>query len=274
MNQPPPDSPYGSRAAPPRESTWGTAVALFRANMHSILAPAMAVLGPLSVLFPLGLAYLYTGVWPEAELDTFSTETDPPNGFIFGSMLLVGVSGFITAVGLTAVVVAAFAAWHKKPVSLPEALDPAFTRMGGLLILSGLLAVLVLLTSVGIFVMAYFILRFGLAFHVYILEDVGAGQSLRRCWSLLRGRMMRFFSLCLSVLGLTFLFATVLAFFTASILQVILLPFTGETLSRDANVVVVAVMAGVTWMGMIPLFAFFTTLITVFYIKAREETPA
>ncbi len=269
-----PQAPFpGQRLEAPGESTWRAAYRVFRAHTRSILLPAAVILGPLAIIFPAVLTYLYLEVWPEAELDTWTPETDAPAGFLFGSMLLVGVSGFITTIGLTAVIVAVRSATKGKNLPLVESLDPVFTRMGGLLIITGLLAVLGLLTTIGIFVMAYFIIRFGLAFHVFILEDAGAGPALRRCWTLLRGRMLRFMSMCLSIIGITFFAGTIIAFFAASIIQIVLLPFTDPDVSRNANVVIVAVMAGVTWLGMIPLFAFFATLTTTFYLKAREETP-
>lgn len=257
---------------------------MFWEYRRSILLPAAVVLGPAAIVLSGGLAFLLVRVWPNADLSVGGTPPeDIPQGFIFGSLLIMGIAGFLFTVAFSSVTVAARAASLGKPLPLALALDPAFTRMGGVLILFLIFATLGTLSVIGGFFLIYLIVRFGLAFQVFMLEDVGAWSALGRCWILIRGRMMRFFSLLLSMIGIGAVVVFLVQGTTTTIIGLLLMLLSVESLETGlaatdsvstAEALVMSTAAGISLIGLIPLVAFFTTLTTVFYLRAREETPA
>lgn len=280
----PPTRSPGRAAAERAESTWGSAYRTFWEYRRSILLPAAVVLGPAALLLSGGLAFLLIRIWPNADLSVGGAQPeDIPQGFIFGSLLIMGVAGFLFTVALASVTVAARSATIGKPLPLALALDPAFTRMGGVLVLFLIFATLGTLSAVGGFFLIYLIVRFGLAFQVFMLEEVGAWSALGRCWLLIRGRMLRFFSLLLSMVGIGTVAVFLIQGTIATVIGLLLTPFSIDSLETGlgatdsvstAEALVMSAAAGFSLIGLIPLMAFFTTLTTVFYLRAREETPA
>lgn len=150
-----------------------------------------------------------------------------------------------------------------KPTGLQAALDPAFTRLGGLLILivgfsAG--AGLLFLSFIGIPVAIYLLIRLALTFDAYMLEGLSPGLAVRRSWDLTRGRMLRLMGVL--ALGL-------LAIFPVFIFASALAGLSGD--SRTSDILLIA-GTGVAQVALVvPALAVLTATTTLFYLNVRAS---
>ena len=256
-------------AAPKPKRTWRKALDLVWHNKKATMLPLVVTQVPLAVIGGAVYFYLYYQAYPDADFESFRRFESAPSGLIFTIIIVSTVYLLFSMVGGAASVVGARNIIQRKPVKLAESLDPAFTRMGGLLVLGAVFYGLLLGTAAGIILLPYFIVRWGLAVHAHILEGTGIGGSLGASWRMLRGRMLRFTGLLLTGLPVS------LACFTVAtiVFSIALAPFGADpgrstTLAaQSAGFLVAAAVA-------IPTLAYLAAATTLFYLSAQEETRA
>jgi uncharacterized membrane protein len=185
------------------------------------------------------------------------------------------ILSLFTLVGFAATVVSVNALLRGKPLPLSGALDPAFTRMGGLLGLGAVafllwtLASILAVTVVGTAFMLYAMVRTGLAVHAFILDGESVRGSLRTSWRILSGNTWRLVGLALWTLPIAFV-----AFVGAIIVGVLVtLPFSPSDPGRDGTLIVGAVGVVIVGLAFLPVLAFIATATTMFYsqVKARAD---
>jgi len=254
------------RDAPP----WRRAFSVMKAYPEETMLPLLVTQGPLAVLNAVVYFVLYQHAYPQAKYDTLNPIGEAPPTLVLWLVLTNAVYSLFTLVGAAATMVSVRAALAEKPLSLSKALDPAFTRMGGLLVLGVLFNVMLGVTLVGIIVVLYLVIRFGLAFHVYILGDAHAMAALGRSWQLLRGRMLRFVGVLISATPV--IAGVVLAGSLA--MGIALAPFVSDDLGRTATISLNAVAFLVFGLLAVPIGAYVSGLTTIFYLDITEEAHA
>src|SRR4029079_14301486 len=136
VNEAPAVETAAGRAAPPRPvATWRRASQLIRAYPEETILPLLVTQLPLAFLNAGAYFFLFYKAFPDAEYDQFNFVKDAPPGLIFGLLLTNAVYSLFSLVGVAATIVSVKAAPGGRPLSLSQSLDPAFTRMGGLLAL-------------------------------------------------------------------------------------------------------------------------------------------
>ncbi|MGE3076827.1 MAG: hypothetical protein AB7N24_07705 [Dehalococcoidia bacterium] len=240
---------------------------LVRGNPLATMLPLTVVQIPLGIIGAAVYFYLYHDAYPEADFESFNRFEDSPSGLILALVLMTAVYLLFSLVGAAATIVAVRTILEKKPARLTESLDPAFTRMGGLLLLGSLFYLMFLASAAGIVVVLYLIVRWGLAVHVHVLEGTSVTGSLGTSWRMLRGRMWRFIGVVLTAVPLG-----VALFFGASIIVAVALsPFSVDP-GRTTNLV--AQSLGILVLGMVavPTGAYLAAATTIFYVSAKEES--
>jgi hypothetical protein len=271
VNEAPPVETAAGPAAPPRPvATWRRAYQLIRAYPEATMLPLLVTQLPLAFLNAGAYFFLFYKAFPDAEYDQFNFVKDAPPGLIFGLLLTNAIYSLFSLVGVAATIVSVKAALSGRPLSLSQSLDPAFTRMGGLLALGVVFNVLAGVTILGVVIAIYFVIRFGLALHAYILEGRSAARSLGGSWTLLRGRMLRFSGLLLTLIPVL----VGLLFVASIILTLLMLPFGVEDPSRTLGLALNCVAFLVLGILLIPFGAYVSSATTIFYLSAKEQSRA
>jgi hypothetical protein len=260
-------------AAPGSEPTMtgvvGRAFRLLLTNPRETMLPMLAIQFPLSVIVAGITVALYLTVFRNEPIDRLNQllTSDGHRGQQFMVLALEGASALFTLVAFGATVASVAACLRGRRLPLPQALDPAFTRMGGLLAIGGieLAAVIpVVIPFVGIFLAIYTALRLALILPVYMVEGARLGQATRRSWSLMRGNRM-------TLLGLGMVSVGFIA------VPGLLLGIGGSRLLGDGRTAVVigngllAVLNGVL---LVPMLSFAVVALTLFYfdVSTKEAT--
>ena len=241
------------------------------------MLPMAAVQIPLTILGA-GVPWVLYETAYSGQANPFDADSirDGPRGLLFGLILVASAWTMFLIIGFAATMVAARDARKGTHRSLPELLDPAFTRLGGLFQL-GLLTIAlvfcVLLSSITILGPLFLLfvgMRIALVFHAYVLDEEKAGVAIISSWQLMRGNVVRYMGLLLGTVP------TILAllFFSFMALVIISLPF--SLLGDSRHVVLAASAAGTVAMGIfaVPILTYFTTATTVFYLTLREGPNA
>ena len=171
------------------DAVWLQALGIMRRNPRETLFPSAVTQLPFAVLTAVVFFYLFNNRYPDAKFDTFDWINTAPNGIRLTMVIVGAAQSLFSLVGAGGTMVSVAGLLRGKPVSLANALDPAFTRMGGLLLIGAVFYGIVLVTAIGVVVMVYFLVRWGLALQVYMLEGKSIGQSFGESWRVLRGRM-------------------------------------------------------------------------------------
>jgi hypothetical protein len=259
--------PAGEQAE--TETIWLRALNLIRKNPRSTMLPLLITQMP----FALGMAatffWLFYNVYPDAEFDSFNWLADAPGGIRITMAMLGAAVTLFAVVGAAATMVVVAGLQGQAPVRLPQALDPAFTRMGGLLVFSLFFNVLFLASFAGLFVLLYFVIRFGVVVQAYILGQNTISGAFGESWRLLRGRMFKFMSLLLTAipLGIVVLLGTSFAF------GLIAAPFGSEP-GRTTELVFQSVAMFILVASFVPIGAYIATSTTMFYLSARDDAHA
>ncbi len=246
--------------------TLSAAAALMRDFPRETMLPLLAIQTPLVIGTILLTVLLYSSV--------FADEVYPRGGITgateAGAQVIVlvvvvaaGVVLGLVAQGATIVSVAAVA--RGQPLTLSQALDPAFTRLGGLIVLTVIFTVvggLLAFTIVGLAVIPFLIARFGVAYQVYLLEQTSPIEALTRSWRTMQGNMLRL--LGIMVIGLA------LAFLIGALVPVSPGP---ESASRELRMAIDGGLRILQGGILIPVAAFAHASITLYYLRIREETP-
>ena len=240
-----------------------------RRHPANTLLPLLVTQIPFAVATSAVFFYLFYQAYPSAEFDSFDWVTDAPGGLRLTMFLLGAAQSLFSLVGAAGTMVAVEALVRARPISLAQALDPAFTRMGGLLLLGIVFNLLVLASAIGLIVFVYFIVRLGVVLHAHVIEKRSVGGAFVESWRLMRGRMFRFLGLLLTAVpfAVVFLFVISLVFgaLTAS-----LVPDPGRT----GELAIQSAALFVVGLALVPIGAYLATSTTLFYISAREEADA
>lgn len=243
------------------------AVRLINENRATVLLPLAVVTIPVALILSVVRAVLFLTVWSDQPLPTTATlaEDGTPGAMLFMLVVLTAVDVlFVLGIARAAAIVALSGAARGKPPTLTEALDPAFNRIGGILVL---LLVFIMLfftalalavTLIGFVLMMYVLLRIGIAFEVYMLEGLGPWEAVGRSWELMRGNMLR-------LLGLMGLATVVVVPF------LVLVSLVGEITGGDRNTQILLATGWGTLQALvtISIVTVFTACTTLYYLKAR-----
>jgi len=236
-------------------------------NPRQILLPLVAVQVPVAILTAAATIVLYLTVFSDrAEVLSPGALSGSDRDQLFASAILAAIEGLFTLVARGASIVAIAGAARGTRVPLTAALDPAFTRLGGLIIIiavSAVVGVIAALTIVGLPVAIFAAIRVALVFDVYMLESLGPWAAFRRSWTLTRGSMIR-------LLGVVLLGAAVAlpAVITLSLISAARLD------NHEAEVLLVAGGTLVQSVLLIPVVAFVTATTTMFYLRLKANDDA
>ncbi len=250
-----------------RRPIWREAFALLRAHRRALLGPVAVTQLPMTVISAAAYFVLMDRVYPEVPYDSFDLFDDAPETLILWLVAMNATFWLFTLVGMAGAVVAARGALEGQTVALPEALDPGFSRMGGLLALGIAFYVILLASVAGILVLIYLAWRFGLAFHAFVLDGKGVTGAFGQSWSMLRGNMWRFAGTLVTLLPVSLAMLFVGSF--AAVIAV--LPFAAEDAGRTTTLAGNAVAVGVLGVFGVPVTAYFATATTLFYRRLQGE---
>jgi hypothetical protein len=246
--------------------TLSAAAALMRDHPRETMLPLLAVQAPLVIGTIVVTILLYNSVfldeiYPRGGI----TGANEGGGQLFALVVVVAVAVVLGLIGQGATIVSVAAAAVGRPLTLTQALDPAFTRLGGLIALTLIFVVaggLLVLTIVGLAVIPFLVARFGVAFQVYLIEETGPIEALTRSWRTMQGNMLR-------------LLAIVIVGFMLVVLIGLLVPVSPgpESMSRGGRMAIDALIQILQGGVAIPLTAFAHAAITIYYLRIREENP-
>lgn len=222
-----------------------------------MLFPIAAVHIPVAIVLAIITLVVMLTVFGDEPVDPLE------GGASKGLFLFLSTAGawvLFSQVARGAAIRAAASVMRKEEASVADALDPAFTRMGGLIALAMTLfalAALVTVPVIGWILAPYLTLRIALAFEVFMIEDTSPLNALRRSWELTRGRLLRL----LGVLVLSSL--TLIG--PLALLSVLSLAISGGRTQQLFAGAGYSIVQGVL---IIPVVAFITAVTTAFYLQA------
>jgi hypothetical protein len=231
------------------------------------MLPMLTVQAPVSLVSAVVTATLYMTAFRDEPIRNASDMlSDGPSGPLFAFLVMTAFEGLFAQVARGATVVSLVAVASGRPKSVTESLDPAFTRLGGLLVLALIPPIAVVfgvITVVGLVILPYLVLRIGVAFEAYIVEEIGPWAALGRSWRLTSRSVLRL----LAVLILTFM-TIVLPLLIISSLGVVV---QGGRTSQIATTALVTFVQGIL---AVPVLAFATATTALFYLKLRARLNA
>lgn len=247
----PPAAPLKVRLSAP--AICKQAFRLVRDHPRESMLPLAVIQVPVSAIASLVSVVLFLTVLSDQDVDATT------GGPLLVLLLLTAFEGLFAQVARAGTIVSIAGVATGKPKTLSQSLDPAFTRMGQLILLVIILAagfVGLLFSIVGIFVMPYLALRVAISFETFMLEDLAPGAAIRRSWSLTSGSVTRMLALVLLTL-----LAVILP-----VLGIQSLSLVGAG-SRTADVLLGGLIAFLQGVLLIPLVAFLTASTTLFYLN-------
>lgn len=242
-------------------------IRLMRAYPRATIVPMAAIQIPLTVLTAIASLVLYTTV--------FSSETYPTGGIygvnesgrpLFAMVIILASNGLFAFVAQGATTIAIAGTATGKPPGVAASLDPAFTRMGALVVLAVIFiagTVVLAFSIVGIVLLPFFALRFGLAVNTLMLENLTPLQALGRSWRITKGHMLR-------LLGALLLTGIVVLI---PLLIVQALGLIAADAGRNARMIADTILAIVDGLIAIPFVVLPIAVTTLFYLdlKARND---
>ncbi len=247
--------------------TWRQAYQLLNANRRPLLLPLLVTQLPATLLAAVAYFVLLWRFFPEAAIQGLPQLDAEPRNYLVSLFIINGAYWLFTLVGLGGVIVATRDAADGEVTSLSSALDPGFTRLGGLLALGAVFFALTLATLVGLIVLIYVIWRMGLALHQYILGESSVYGAFGRSWMLLRGRMLRFAGMLLTLAPIS------LVVVATGVLVggLAVLPLTLFEPTRVVELAAASIGASVIGIFILPVSAYVAVATTLFYLNVRAE---
>lgn len=221
------------------------------------LLPVGAIHLPLAIVLAAVTMFASLTILKDEPLDPFESEA---RRTLFVFLAVTGAQILFSLVARAGAIKAAAAAAKGEVVSVSQALDPAFSRMGGLIGLTFIvfaLALPIIIPFVGLVIVGYIGLRVALSFEVFMLEGAPPLNAVRRSWELTGGRMLRLIGV-LAVSSLALLGPGIL-------LSLLGLAVTG---SRTQQVILGAGYTVAQGVLIIPVVAFTSAVTAVFYLQA------
>ena len=266
MSEGPAPGTQHSNDKPGVGETLSAAAALMRDFPRETMLPLLAIQAPLVVGTILLTALLYSSVFADEMYPRGGiTGATEGAGQIFALVIVVALALILGLIAQGATIVSVAAVAVGRPVTLTQALDPAFTRLGGLIVLTVVFAIvggLLALTIVGLAVIPFLVGRFGIAYQVYLLEGLGPIETLTRSWRTMQGNMLRLLGVIIVGVGLALLIG-------------LLVPVSPgpESMSRGLRMLIDALLQILQGGIAIPVAAFAHAAITLYYLRIREENP-
>ncbi len=247
--------------------TWRQAYQLLNANRKQLLLPLVVTQLPATVLSAVAYFVLLWRFFPEAEIQGLPQLDEEPRNYLLSLFVINGAYWLFTLVGIGGTIIATRDAADGEATPLTSALDPAFTRLGGLLALGAIFFALTLATLVGLIVLIYVIWRMGLAMQQYVLGGSSVFGALGRSWLLLRGRMLRFAGMLLTLAPLS------LVVLATGVLVggVAVLPLATLESTRVVELGAASIGASVIGIFILPVSAYVAVATTLFYLNVRAE---
>jgi hypothetical protein len=232
-----------------------------------VLLPMFAVQAPIALVSATVTLVLYLTVFANEPVKTASDLIDGgASGPLFAFVAISAFEGLFAQVARGATILGVAAASRGREEPLSNLLDPAFTRMGGLLVVAIAPLALYLglaVTIVGLVVVPYLALRLSLAMEAYLLDGVTPAAAFKRSWTVLSGSLWR-------------LFGTLL--FTVGVLMIPLVVVSSTSMliagGRTTQVVMTAAVTLIQGVLLVPLLAFFTSVTTLFYLRVKVRHDA
>lgn len=224
------------------------------------MLPLAVIQVPAALLAGIATAILFLTVFRNDPVD--ATEGAP----LFATIVIIAVQGLFAQVAHAATIVSVAALQQGRPRSLTESLDPAFSRMGAILALVVILAIILtgavlsIAILIGILLLPYVALRVGLSFEAMMLEGTGPWAAVKSSWTVTRRHMLRF----LAVGTLAFL-VVIGPFIVVQLLTEV------DAGGRTANVLLASGLTFVQGILGVPIVAFLTTTTTLFYLHLRAH---
>lgn len=249
--------------------TFADGIRLVSEYPRQMLGPMLVIQVPVSIVTSIAIAVLYLTKFSDRDPTTlFPFEGDRSE--LFALAIIYAVEIFFTVISVAATIVAAAACARRSPLPVVEALDPAFTRIGRLLLLVITLYlgfVLLLASIIGIPVALYLLIRLGLSGQAFMLGEGTVLETMKTSWQRTSGYMLRLTGLVLmAVLALL----VVVAF--SSLLGLV------EPAGHDARIVTIAGIGILQSIVVIPMEAAIVAMMTLFYLNAKVQahdvTPA
>ena len=259
-------SPFIHEGPPSPRRTFADALRLVVTYPKACLGPLYAVSLPAALFTAVGTLVLYGTVFRDKEIvHPAEIISDGDRAQQLWLALFVGIEALFALVARGAAIVSIAAAAGGKRVELKLALDPAFTRMGGLLLIVALMAAgaaALGLIIIGVPIAVYLLIRFAIVFDVYMLEGKAPGAVFGRAWNLTKGRMLALTgTLALGLLAVVpvYIFASALAAISGG--------------DRALQLSLIASLGVVQSLLLVPAFGMSTALTTLFYLnlKANEH---
>lgn len=239
---------------------------LIVANPRQTVLPMLAIEGPVACITAAITAALYLTAFDGRHVWLPGDALSGQRGPVFAYFALGAFELLFAQVARGATVLGVANARAGKRVSLQALLDPAFTRMGGLLLLAivtyGIifLGIVLSITIVGALIALFIFLRWSLVFDIFMIEEQPARASLSKSWGMMRGNMLRYLGALLVAFGVA-----LLPLVAISLLQ---LAVGG---GRDAVVVGTAIATALQGVLIVPILVFLTAVTTVFYLNLKER---
>ena len=251
------------------DPTWLRGLAVIWRNRRATMLPIAVTQLPLAILTAAVYFYLFYEAYPTAKFDSLTEIAKGPDGMRLTVFLLVGVQSLFALIGAAATIVSVDAITKSREIRLVDALDPAFSRMGGLLAFGVMFYALVLASFAGLIVLLYFVVRFALSLQSYVLESNSPAAAIGRSWRLMKGRMLSFTGLLLAAVA----FAAGLLIAFTLVLSLVAAPF-GTDPSRTHELVIFSIGIVMSGVIVIPVYAHLATSTTLFYLTAKEQSGA
>jgi hypothetical protein len=252
---------------PPRvRRTFADAFRLVLAFPRTTLAPVFVVQVSVALATATAIVVLYATLFrdkPVVHPADVYVDGDREQQFWF--TVLVAVEIVFAQVARGAAIIAVAGAARGRPLDVKAALDPAFTRLGGLLLIVLFLAMgagVLVLTIVGIPIALYLAVRLALVFDCFMLEGHPPLAAFGRAWRIAAGRMLALTgAICSGLLAVlpVFIFGSALT--------------TVSGAGRTSDVLLIAFSGVLQSALVVPAIGCFTAITTLFYLnlKANEH---
>lgn len=238
-----------------------------RRHPRETLLPMAAIQVPVGIAMAVAFSVLFATVFSD---DTFqdpgSLASEGPTRHLFILVVLGAIDFLCLWIAFAATMVSTDAVLKEKPVKLNMALDPAFTRMGGLLVLLAVffLSFVVLVAPIlGIFLFCYLSARLAMTLPAFIVGGMRPGAALRESWGRSRGRVLSIFAILLAVMVILTVSLLGLSFLNLFIVG-----------NRTTKLVITAVLSSVQAVALVPLLTWFAVALTHTYSTLRSTDDA
>lgn len=257
---PPPAPPSRIPVTGTLRRAWGLLLELPRQT----LLPMAVVQVPVALITSAATVALYlTAFKDEPVLAVNEMVDNDARGQLFAFLVISAITGLFSQVARAATTVGVANAAAGKTIGLAAALDPAFTRMGSLLMLSIMIlagAFALVLTVFGLVLLPFLALKVALSTETLILEGNGPWGAIRRSWQVTANNMMSLF----------FVLALTVAILLGPVVVVSLTSLIVGG-GRTEELVLTGVATFVQTVLLVPIFAFVAAVVTTFYLQAKEK---